>query len=128
MKNDIYSYLKFRLGEEYCNFEFEVIPLPPYEIFENSLILEPYEYFGDISEIFDMRVKHIILYFNADILIKVELKIKGNKIVHLKTELDNLKNITLPSIMFLKIWYNQEEDFTVVVYQNRVLNKSEGIL
>ena len=128
MKNDIYSYLKFRLGEEYCNFEFEVIPLPPFEILDNSLILEPYEYFGDISEIFEMRVKHIILYFNADILIKVELKIKGNKIVHLKTELDNLKNITLPSIMFLKIWYNQEEDFTVVVYQNRVLNKSEGIL
>ncbi|WP_407476214.1 hypothetical protein [Elizabethkingia anophelis] len=128
MKNDIYSYLKFRLGDEYCNFEFEVIPLPLYEILENSLILEPYEYFGEISEIFGFRIKHIILYFNADILMKVELKIKGNKIIHIKTELDNLKNTALPSIMFLEIWYNQEEDFTVLVYQNSVLNGKQGIL
>ncbi|MDV3797079.1 hypothetical protein CMU10_02670 [Elizabethkingia anophelis] len=95
---------------------------------ENSLILEPYEYFGEISEIFGFRIKHIILYFNADILMKVELKIKGNKIIHIKTELDNLKNTALPSIMFLEIWYNQEEDFTVLVYQNRVLNGKQGIL
>ncbi|UKY87399.1 hypothetical protein [Elizabethkingia anophelis] len=119
MKNDIYSYLKFRLGDEYCNFEFEVIPLPPYEILENSLILEPYEYFGEISEIFGFSTKHIILYFNADILMKVELKFIGDRIVKIKMALETLEDIILPNTLNLCLLYDKITNFTSLVYENK---------
>ncbi|MCT4180291.1 hypothetical protein HZP54_10070 [Elizabethkingia anophelis] len=116
MKNDIYSYLKFRLGEEYCNFEFEVIPLPPYEILENSLILEPYEYFGEISEIFGFTVRHIILYFNADILMRVELRIKGNVIDQLSKQIKIIKNMLFPNEISMIIRYLSDVELTIIEY------------
>ncbi|HAT3992457.1 hypothetical protein HZP84_08740 [Elizabethkingia anophelis] len=119
MKNDIYSYLKFRLGEEYCNFEFEVIPLPPYEILENSLILEPYEYFGEISEIFEIRVKHIILYFNADILMKVELKFIEDRTAKIKMAIETLGDIILPNTLNLYLSYDKITNFTSLVYESK---------
>lgn len=54
------------------------------EFIENNLSLEPYEYFGDINEIFGIAVSPtIVLYYNADILMRVEYKIKGNVIENL---------------------------------------------
>jgi len=90
MKNDIYEILKFRLDEESYTYEFEIIPVPPYEIIENNLSLEPYEYFGEINNILGFRTKQVILYFNADVLMKVEIKFSDNITLELKEILENL--------------------------------------
>jgi len=122
MKNDLYKHLKFRLDDEHNDFEFEVISVPPYEFIENNLSLVPYEYFGDINEVLGLKVKQILLYFNADRLMRVELKFKGKKINYLKKEIEKLENIKLPSIMFLKMYYLPEQNLTILLYQKKVLN------
>ena len=121
MKNDIYEILKFRLDEESNTYEFEIIPVPPYEIIENNLSLEPYEYFGEINNILGFRTKQVILYFNADVLMKVEIKFSDNITLELKEILENL-NVSIPSIMFLKLYYLDAENETVILYQKNILN------
>lgn len=121
MNNDIYDYLKFKLDDEYSDYEFQVIPIPPYEIIENNLSIELYEYFGEIDEVLNLRVKHIILYFNADILMKVELRYRGNKLELLKQRLEKLNNIQFSSIIFLKLYFSEKDRETVLTYQKKDL-------
>lgn len=122
MKNDIYEILKFRLDEESYTYEFEIIPIPPYDFIENNLSLEPYEYFGEVNSILGFRTQQVILYFNADRLMRVEIKFRGNITLELKERLENL-NVELPSIMFLKLYYLEAEDKTVIFYQKKILSK-----
>lgn len=116
MKNSIYEILKFKLGEESYEYEHKIIPIPPYKFLENNLSLEPYEYFGEISSILGYRIKQAILYFNADILIRVEMKFTGDIVFKLKSKLEQA-NLNFSSIMFLKMYYNKEENLTIITYQ-----------
>ncbi|SEW49369.1 hypothetical protein SAMN05421841_4147 [Chryseobacterium wanjuense] len=122
MKNDLYKHLKFRLDDEHNDFEFEAISVPTYEFIENNLSLVPYEYFGDINEVLGLKVKQILLYFNADRLMRVELKYKENKVERLKNKLEEF-TITFPSSVTLKLYYHEEENLTILMYQKEVLNK-----
>ena len=117
MKNDIYDYLLFKLDTEFADYEFDIIPIPPYEFIENELALEPYEYFGKINEILNLKVKHILLYFNADILMRVEFLFKGDLIEYLKLKLEKLNEIELPEYMMLIL--RKDKKFTVLMYQNK---------
>lgn len=101
MKNDIYDYLKFKIDSEFADYEFDIIPVPPYELIENKLSLEPYEYFGIISEIFGVRTKHIFLYFNADVLMRVELLFTGDLLKYLKIQLENMVDVEIPEYLML---------------------------
>ena len=74
------------------------------------------EYFGEISSILGYRIKQAILYFNADILMRVELKYKGDIVLNLKSKLEE-SQLNFSSIMFLKMYYNQEENLTIITYQ-----------
>lgn len=120
MNNDIYNHLKFTLGDEYASFEHEVITVPPYEFLENNLSLESYEYFGENSKILGIITKHIFLYFNADVLMRVELTFIGDKVKALKKKLESLK-VILPSNISLKLYYSKDTELTILMYQNRVL-------
>ncbi|WP_295220783.1 hypothetical protein [uncultured Chryseobacterium sp.] len=122
MKNDIYKHLKFRLDDEHNDFEFDIISVPPYEFIENNLSLVPYEYFGDINEVLGLKVKQILLYFNADRLMRVELKYRENMVENLKSRLKEF-TITLPNSVALKLYYHEEENLTILMYQKKVLNK-----
>jgi hypothetical protein len=122
MKNDIYEHLKFRLDDEHNDFEFEIIPVPPYEFIENNLSLVPYEYFGEINEILGLKVKQVLLYFNADRLMRVELKYKENKVENLKSRLTELL-VYFPNSVTLKLSYHDEKNVTTLMYQKKVLNK-----
>jgi hypothetical protein len=122
MKNDIYKYLKFRLDDEHNDFEFEIISVPPYEFIENNLSLVTYEYFGDINEILGLKVKQILLYFNADRLMRVELKYRENMIEILKNKLEEFTS-SFPNSVTLKLYYQEEENLTILMYQKEVLNK-----
>lgn len=121
MNNDIYNYLKFELGTEYDFFEFQVISIPPYEFIENNLSLVPYEYFGDNSKILGIITKHIFLYFNADVLMRVELLYRGDKIKTLKRKLEEL-NVAFPNDTTLKLYYSENRGLTILMYQDKVLD------
>ncbi|QIG90670.1 hypothetical protein G6R40_13900 [Chryseobacterium sp. POL2] len=121
MKNDIYDYLLFKLDTEFADYEFDIISIPPYEFIENELALEPYEYFGEINAILELKVKHILLYFNADVLMRVEFLFKGDLIEFLKLKLEELNEIELPEYMMLIL--RKDKKFTVLMYQNKILQK-----
>ena len=120
MKNEIYSYLKFKIGEESYEREWEIIPIPPYVILQKQLSLEPYEYFGEVSEILGFKSSKIILYYNADILMRVEIYYRGDLTKALVSELNNL-NIMLPTNLNILINYVQDGDLTLLLYQNKIL-------
>lgn len=122
MKNDIYNYLKFTLGSESSDYEFDIIPIPPYEFIENNLSLEPYEYFGEIKQILGCKSKQIILYYNADVLMRVAVKFKGNKLQYLKRILETSNIDYSDTLMFLKMYFSSEFQETVLIYQNPALN------
>lgn len=117
MKNNIYDYLIFKLNSEYAEYEFDLISIPPYEFIENGLSLEPYEYFGEIHEILELRTKHILMYFNADILMRVEFLYPGDILDFLKWKLEEIQDIELPEYMMLIL--RKDKKFSVLIYQNK---------
>ena len=117
----IYDHLKFRLGSELRTYEFQMIPIPPYDFLEKNLSLEPNEYFGDVNEILGFRTHQIILYFNADILMKVEMRFKGNVLTEIKQKLEEL-TIKLPPRVSLNLSFSQTSDQTIIIYQKSILN------
>lgn len=121
MNNDIYNHLKFELGTEYDSFEFQVISIPPYEFLENNLSLVSYEYFGDNSKVLGIITKHIFLYFNADVLMRVELLYRGDKVITLKRMLEEL-NVAFPNDVTLKLYYSENTFLTILMYQDKVLD------
>ena len=122
MKNYIYDYLKFKLGSESADYEFEIIPIPPYDFIEANLSLEPYEYFGDIQFILGLKFKQVILYYNADVLMRVVIKFRGNKLSFIKQFLETSDINFNSTTMFLKMYFSSESKETVVVYQHPILN------
>lgn len=117
MKN-INDVLQFKIGEESYEREFEIIPIPPYEFVENNLSLEPYEYFGKINEILGINFSStIILYYNADILMRVEYKIKGNIIEKLVKNIEEM-NLLIPENISLMVSFNKHENITLLKYEN----------
>jgi hypothetical protein len=122
MKN-INDVLQFKIGEESYEREFEIIPIPPYEFVENNLSLEPYEYFGNINEILGINFSStIILYYNADILMRVEYKIKGNIIEKLVKNIEEM-NLLIPESISLMVSFNKHENITLLKYENLKLQE-----
>lgn len=122
MKEKIFDYLIFKLGSDYEEYEFDLIPIPPYEFIENKLSLEPYEYFGEIKEVLGCKVKQIILYYNADTLMRVMIKFRGNKLLLIKRVLEE-SNINFPdTIMFLKMYFSSDSKETILLYQHKKLS------
>lgn len=116
----IYDHLKFRLNSESAEYEFQIIPVPPYDFLEKNLSLEPYEYFGEVNEILGYRTHQVILYFNADVLMRAELRFKGNLLTEIKQKLEEL-TIKLPPRVSLNLSFSQTSDHTVVIYQKSIL-------
>ncbi|QFG52036.1 hypothetical protein [Chryseobacterium sp.] len=122
MKEKIFDYLIFKLGSDYEEYEFDLIPIPPYEFIENELSLEPYEYFGEVKEVLGCKVQQIILYYNADNLMRVMIKFRGNKLLLIKRVLEE-SNINFPdTIMFLKMYFSPEIKETILLYQHKKLS------
>ncbi|WP_139423393.1 hypothetical protein [Chryseobacterium mulctrae] len=122
MKNNIYDYLIFKLDSEYADYEFDLISIPPYEFIENGLSLEPYEYFGEILEVLELRTKHILMYFNADVLMRVEFLYPGDILDFLKQKLEEIQGIKLPEYMMLIL--RMDKKFSVLMYQNKLLQNN----
>lgn len=79
--------LKFTIGEQYENYEFELENRGSKTV--NGLTYEIYLYTKGTSQIlFGLPVKSIYLYFNGDILSCVEYEFKGNQVVYLKRKIN----------------------------------------
>ena len=111
--------MKFRLDSQYEDYEFELIPIPPYDFLENNLTLEPYEYFGSDDIVFGIRAKQIILYYNADILTKVKIIFRDNKVEILKNKIEKLQ-FDLPTNMNLRLFFDTFENFTWIEYDKKI--------
>ncbi|MEC5158858.1 hypothetical protein [Chryseobacterium sp. MP_3.2] len=120
---DIYHYLIFKLDSECADFEFDLIPIPPFEFIENNLSLEPYEYFGETVRIFDRIPKQIVLYYNADILRRVRITFKGDVTDYLTCQLDRI-SVELPNGMNLSISYFSGFRQTILLYEKGMLGKN----
>ncbi|MFP7657626.1 hypothetical protein [Chryseobacterium proteolyticum] len=122
MKNNIYDYLIFKLDSEYTDYEFDLISIPPYEFIENGLSLEPYEYFGEINEVLELRTKHILMYFNADVLMRVEFLYPSDILDFLRQKLEEMQDIEIPAYMMLIL--RKDKKFSVLMYQNKKIIQS----
>jgi len=122
MKNNIYDYLIFKLDSEYVDYEFDLISIPPYEFIENELSLEPYEYFGEINEVLELRTKHILMYFNADVLMRVEFLYPSDILDFLRQKLEKMQDVELPEYMMLIL--RKDKKFSVLMYQNKLLQNN----
>lgn len=117
MKN-INEVLQFKIGEESYEKEFEIIPIPPFEFIENKLSLEPYEFFGEIDSLFDTIFSaSIILYYNADILMRVKYEIRED-LVRILIEKIEESNLFIPKDVLLMVAYNQTENVTILKYES----------
>lgn len=76
MKNEIHDVFPFKLGEQYDNWEFDL--LSKGEIIENEISYEIYEFTGKIKGLFGILPSKIDLLFNADVLEKVIYYFEGN--------------------------------------------------
>lgn len=76
MKNELQNKLPFRLGEQYDNWEFDLLATG--EILENGISYEVYEFVGEIPTLLDIKPDKIELLFNADVLEKVTYYFDGN--------------------------------------------------
>lgn len=68
------DFLPFQLGMQYENWEFDL------DAGEDLIICEKYKYIkDDILEILGVPVRNIYLYFNADILVRVDVSFQKGK-------------------------------------------------
>ncbi|RMZ60398.1 hypothetical protein D1632_05525 [Chryseobacterium nematophagum] len=75
MKNEIHKHLKFRIGEESCKHEFRLFYKEEYCC--KKYCYEVYEFDKvDHEHLFDLKVEKIMLYYNADVLTKIDYYFK----------------------------------------------------
>ncbi|MEJ5102224.1 hypothetical protein [Chryseobacterium sp. MYb328] len=102
MKNEIHKHLKFRIGEESCKHEFRLFYKEEYCC--KKYCYEVYEFDkADHEHLFDLKVEKIMLYYNADVLTKIDYYFKP----HLYTK--------------LKVWIQQ---FIGIAYEQKRINKT----
>jgi len=117
MKN-INEVLQFKIGEESYEREFDIIPIPPFECIENNLSLEPYEFFGHIDNLFDLKISaSVVLYYNTDVLMRVMYKIRENILNLLIKRIEEL-NLLIPKEISLIVAYDKNENITIFKYES----------
>ena len=117
MSKDIYRTLKFKIGEDLKHRMHEVIPIPPVGNLEEGT--HPYEYFGDINKILNIPTSRIILFFRAQVLVKV-LMVFG---INFKTQLiEMLESIDteLPEDLHLSIKTNASTNCIELAYHTGI--------
>lgn len=102
MKNEIHKHLKFRIGEEQCKHEFKLFYKEEYCC--KKYCYDVYEFDKvDSEQLFDLKVEKILLYYNADVLTKIDYYFKP----HLYTK--------------LKVWIQQ---FIGIAYEQKLINNT----
>lgn len=116
--------LKFTIGEQYENYEFDLKDFGSKTI--NGLAYEIYLYDKDnFQTLFGLPIKSILLYFNADILSCVEYEFEGNQFDYLLDRISNYLDIDISQKASKKAVFKLNKE---VVLEIRVENKEITIL
>lgn len=118
MKNEIHKHFKFTIGEQYENYEFQLSSFK--EIEEKRISYDVYLYTGK-KNIFKIQAEEILLYFNADILMKIEYVLDENKFEYLKEQLNVLFNTNLYLLWYFEnymISLNKVNHNIILLYEN----------
>lgn len=108
MKNETFDFFPFRLGEQYDNWEFDLLATG--EVLENGISYEIYEFVGELPVLFDIKPRKIELLFNADILEKVVYYFEGNLVGYFEQLFSDSGTLSI------KFDYVKAEDETVLNY------------
>ena len=71
MKNEIYKHLKFKIGEESCKYEFRLFQEEDYCCKKYCYDVYLFDKAKD-ENLFGLKVNKIMLYYNADVLTKID--------------------------------------------------------
>lgn len=83
MKNEIYKHLKFKIGEESFKYEFRLFLEEDYCC--KKYCYDVYLFDKEKDEnLFGLKVKKVLLYYNADILTKVDYYFNPKLLTQLK--------------------------------------------
>lgn len=118
MNKDIYSALNFKIGEHLEIRKHEVIPIPPVGNLEVGI--HPYEYFGDINKVLNLPTSRIVLFFRAQVLVKVLMVFNKDLKILLLEMLEGL-DTELPEELHLSVEVNESADFIELVYHSGIL-------
>ncbi|WP_238567346.1 hypothetical protein [Flavobacterium sp. 83] len=88
MNRKLQKELKFKIGEQYGKYEFELDWVTT--VLDNNLRYEVYQYIGnDKNTIFDFEVHKILLAYNCDFLAGIFYFIKGDSYSKILSEVQN---------------------------------------
>lgn len=120
--------LKFRIGEQYENYEFQLKPIKEY--IENNIHYDAYSFEENSNSILGIKTDKVELHYNADVLEKVVCYFKGNQYECLKEQIEqnydgvikqidaNLISWCYENIVYI-LSYVKNENQTVLRY-NRI--------
>lgn len=116
--------LKFTIGEQYENYEFDLKDFGSKTI--NGLTYEIYLYNkGAFQTLFGLPIQSILLYFNADILSCVEYEFEGNQFDYLLNRISSYLGIVITQKASKKAVFKLNKE---VVLEIRVENEKITIL
>lgn len=116
--------LKFTIGEQYENYEFDLKDFGSETIY--GLTYEVYLYNrGTFQTLFKLPIKSILLYFNGDILSYVEYRFEGNQFDYLLNRISSYLGIVITQKASKKAVFKLNKE---VVLEIRVENEKITIL
>jgi len=119
MKNELQNKLPFKLGEQYDNWEFDLLAIG--EFLENEISYEVYEFIGELPALSDIKPNKVELLFNADVLEKVVYHFEGNLVERFEQLFSDSGKL------HIKLSYIKAEDETVLSYTNNRKGLQLGI-
>lgn len=120
--------LKFRIGEQYENYEFQLKPIKEY--IENNIHYDAYSFEENSNSILGIKTDKVELHYNADILEKVVYHFTGNQYECLKEQIaQNYDGVIEQIDVNIISWYYEnivyilsytEEDNVTIFKYNRL--------
>lgn len=110
MSKKLQQELKFRIGEQYGKYEFELDWVT--SVMDNNLRYEVYKYIGkDKSSIFNFELHKILLAYNCDFLAGIFYFVKGDCYFRILSEIQKESFFTSIIINMIEI----DENITTII-------------
>lgn len=109
--NNEHIELKFKLGSQLENWEFDLSTLREY--IQDGISYEVYEYIGNDKSFLGFKPDKIELTFNADILVKAEYYFKVEMYAELLVKLEQKLGKPAESNQLLTSWYYKNYRLTM---------------
>ena len=122
MNKKLQQELKFRIGEQYEKYEFELDWVT--SVLDNNLRYEVYRYIGkDKTSMFNFEIHKILLAYNCDFLAGVFYFIRGDCCFRMLSEIQNESFYTSRIIRMIDI---DEKVITIIILKKK--NNMESLI